>query len=64
MDSPLELDFRARLVLPEVGPLPDGALRLSLTAQGAKRLVLDLSYPSLEALWFELTVVLAELRRC
>jgi hypothetical protein len=64
MDSPLELDFRARLVLPEVEPLPDGALRLSLTAREKKRLVLYLSYPSLEALWFELTVVLAELRRC
>jgi hypothetical protein len=64
MDAPLELDFRTRLVLPELERLPDGALRLSLTAQGKTRLVLDLSYPSLEALWFELTVVLAELRRC
>jgi hypothetical protein len=64
MDAPLELDFRARLVLPEVERLADGALRLSLTAQGTKRLALYLSYPSLEALWFELTVVLAELRRC
>ena len=64
MDAPLELDFRTRLVLPEVERLADGALRLSLTSQGTRRLALVLSYPSLEALWFELTVVLAELRRC
>jgi hypothetical protein len=64
MAPPIEVDFRTAFVLPRVERLPDGALRLSLAARGSEQLALYLSYPSLEALCFELTIVLAELRRC
>jgi hypothetical protein len=64
MTPPIAVDFRARLVLPHVEPMPDGALRLSLTTHGPEQLVLYLSYPSLEALSFELTTALLNLRRC
>jgi hypothetical protein len=59
----IEVDLRDRLALPRVERSADGALRLTLT-QGTEHVALHLSYPSLEALWFELTVALAELRRC
>ncbi len=58
-----QVDFQDRLVLVRVDRAPDGALRLRLTRAPAQ-VVLHLSYPSLEALWFELTAVLAEIRRC
>jgi hypothetical protein len=59
----IHVDFQDRLAVPRVERTPDGALRLTLTRE-PEQVVLHLSYPSLEALWFELTVVLAEIRRC
>lgn len=59
----IDLDFSGGLTVPEVERSPEGALRLSL-ARGQERVVLHLSFPSLEALWFELTTALAGLRRC
>ena len=59
----IDVDFRDRLTLPRVERSMDGALHLTLT-RGPEQLAVHLSYPSLEALWFELTVALAEIRRC
>ncbi len=59
----IHVDFQDRLALPRVERAPDGALSLTLTRE-PEQVVLHLSYPSLEALWFELTVMLAEIRRC
>jgi hypothetical protein len=57
------VDFRGGLAVPRVERSADGALHLELS-QGAEQLVLHLTYPTLEALWFELTVALAEIRQC
>jgi hypothetical protein len=57
------VDFRGGLTVPRVERAEDGALHLALS-RGPERLVVHLSYPSLEALWFELTVALAENRQC
>jgi hypothetical protein len=59
----IDVDLRDRLAVPRVERSADGALRLTLS-RGAEHVALHLSYPSLEALWFELTVALAEMRRC
>jgi hypothetical protein len=59
----IDVDLRDRLAVPRVERSADGALRLTLS-RGAEYVVLHLSYPSLEALCFELTVALAEIRRC
>ncbi len=59
----IHVDFQDRLALPRVERAPDGTLRLTLTRE-PEQVVLRLSYPSLEALWFELTAALTEIRRC
>jgi hypothetical protein len=59
----IDIDLRDRLTVPRVERSADGALRLTLS-RGAEHVALHLSYPSLEALSFELTVALAEIRRC
>ncbi len=59
----INVDFRDPLALPRVERAPDGAPLLTLT-RGPEQVALHLSYPSLEALWFELTVALADIRRC
>ena len=59
----IDVDFRGGLAVPRVGRSGDGALHLTLS-RGPDQVVVHLTYPSLEALWFELTVALAELRRC
>lgn len=62
MTRRIDVDFRRGLAVPRVERSADGALHLTLT-RGAEQLVLHLTYPSLEALWFELTAVLAEIRQ-
>ena len=59
----VHVDFHDHLAVPRLERAPNGALLLTVT-QGAEQAVLHLSYPTLEALWFELTVALAEIRRC
>jgi hypothetical protein len=59
----LELDYHRDVTVPRLERLADGRLALGL-AHGADRLVLHLSLPSLEALWFELTTGLARMRAC
>jgi hypothetical protein len=59
----IDVDLRDRLAVPRVERSAHGALQLTLN-RGAEQVALRLSYPSLEALWFELTVALAEIRRC
>jgi hypothetical protein len=58
----IDLDFHQGLTVPKVDRAGDGTLQLSL-ARGAEQVVVHLSLPSLEALWFELTTKLAELRQ-
>ena len=59
----IDVDFRGGLAVPRVERSADGALHLTLT-RGPEQVALHLTYPSLEALWFELTVALAEIRQC
>ena len=63
MTRRIDVDFRGGLVVPRVERSAEGALHLALS-RGPEQLVLHLTYPSLEALWFELTVALAEIRQC
>jgi hypothetical protein len=57
----IELDFRPGPSVPRVERSPEGALQLRIT-HAQDQIVLRLTYPSLEALWWELTVALAALR--
>ena len=59
----INVDLRGGLVVPRVERSADGALHLALS-RGPDQLVVHLTYASLEALWFELTVALAEIRQC
>jgi hypothetical protein len=59
----IAVDWRDRLAIPRVERGPGGAFCLTLT-QGPEQVALHLTYPSLEALWFELTMALAEIRQC
>ena len=47
----------------EVEQEPDGRLGLSVQ-RGEERAVVYLSFQSLEALWYEVAVALARLKRC
>ena len=62
MPLTIDLDFRQGLTVPEVERSPEG-LQLSLT-RGQERVVLHLSLPSLEALWFTVMTALTDVRRC
>jgi hypothetical protein len=57
----LDLDLRQGPTVPRVERSAEGALHLRLTHR-QDAVALHLSYPSLEALWWELTAALAELR--
>jgi hypothetical protein len=59
----IDVDFRDRLATPRVERSADGAFHLTLR-RDPEHLVVHVTYPTLEALWFELTVALAEIRRC
>jgi len=59
----IDVDFRQGLTVPEVERLPDGTLELSL-ARGRERVMVHLSLPSLEALWFTVMTALTDVRRC
>jgi hypothetical protein len=59
----IDVDLRGGLATARVERSGDGALHLTLS-RGPAHLAVHLSYPSLEALWFELTVALVEIRRC
>jgi len=62
MPERISFYFLDGLALPRIECSPTGALCLTLT-QGPEQLAVHLSYPSLEALWFELTSALAQVRR-
>ena len=53
----IELDFRQGPTVPRVERSPEGALHLVL-ARSHEQIVLHMSYPNLEALWWELTAAL------
>ena len=53
----IELDCRQGPTVPRVERSPEGALHLVL-AHRHQTIVLQLTYPSLEALWWELTAAI------
>jgi hypothetical protein len=63
MTRRIDVNFRGGLAVPRVERSADGALRLTLS-RGPEHLVIHLTYPSLKALWFELTAAVAEIRQC
>ena len=62
MPHRIDLDFSTTVAVPEVERAPDGALHLVLRHR-QDQLAVRLSFPSLEALSFEVTTALARLRR-
>lgn len=59
----IDLDFDHGLATTKVAQEPDGRLGLSVQ-RGEERAVVYLSFQSLEALWYEVAVALARLKRC
>lgn len=59
----IDLDFDAGATTTKVEQEPDGRLAISVE-RGGERAVVYLSLQSLEALWYEVAVALARLKRC
>jgi hypothetical protein len=59
----IDLDFDHGPTTTRVEEEPDGRLGISV-ARGGERAVVYLSLQSLEALWYEVAVALARLKRC